>query len=136
MPTFATVDEVALPPAQVYAAILHLANGPLFQGYGPLPGIAEATPPKAARSRWARASVCATPTAACITSASWTWFPTPGRSRSGPARDVLVPHSERIGSVPRSSSKRHTPDVRRPDFGRRDSSKRVADEVGAVQRSR
>lgn len=46
MPIFTTVNDVRMPPPQAYAAILDLANWPLFRGYGPLPGIAEATLPE------------------------------------------------------------------------------------------
>lgn len=46
MPSFTTQTDVTAAPADVFAAILDLRNWPLFRGYGPLPGIVEATVPE------------------------------------------------------------------------------------------
>lgn len=43
MPSFSTTGLLPVPPEAVYAAVLDFRRWPLFRGYGPLPGIAEAT---------------------------------------------------------------------------------------------
>lgn len=43
MPSFTTTRQVAAPPETVFAIVLDLGRWPLFRGYGPLPGIAEAS---------------------------------------------------------------------------------------------
>lgn len=43
MPTFTTGSTVACTPDQAFAFVVDLTRWPLFRGYGPLPGIVEAT---------------------------------------------------------------------------------------------
>lgn len=43
MPTFTTVSEAPASPDATFAFICDLSRWPLFRGYGPLPGIAEAS---------------------------------------------------------------------------------------------
>lgn len=43
MPTFTTESTLPAPPERVFAYIVDLSKWPLFTGYGPLPGIAEAS---------------------------------------------------------------------------------------------
>ena len=45
MATFTTVSTAPCPPAAAFDFICDLARWPLFRGYGPLPGIAEASLP-------------------------------------------------------------------------------------------
>ncbi len=45
MPRFATVSLVPVDPERTFAAIVDLAQWPLFTGYGPLPGILAARLP-------------------------------------------------------------------------------------------
>lgn len=43
MPTFTVESEAPVTPEETFAFICDLTKWPLFRGYGPLPGIAEAT---------------------------------------------------------------------------------------------
>lgn len=43
MPCFTTESHLALSPAAAFAFIVDLAKWPLFSGFGPLPGIVEAS---------------------------------------------------------------------------------------------
>jgi hypothetical protein len=43
MPTFTIESHTPLPPAATFAFICELSRWPLFRGYGPLPGIVEAS---------------------------------------------------------------------------------------------
>jgi len=45
MPSFTTVNRIPVPPADVFAYLVTLSNWPTFTGYGPLPGIVEASLP-------------------------------------------------------------------------------------------
>lgn len=49
MPTFVTESTTPRTPEETFAFICDLAKWPLFRGYGPLPGIAEASLPEGER---------------------------------------------------------------------------------------
>lgn len=43
MPSFTAISKTAAAPAEVFRFIVTLANWPAFRGFGPLPGITEAS---------------------------------------------------------------------------------------------
>lgn len=45
MPSFTTCDEFPYPPSVIFGGIVDLTKWSAFRGYGPLPGIREATLP-------------------------------------------------------------------------------------------
>jgi hypothetical protein len=49
MPSFESTFTAARSPAEIFDLICDLSNWPLFRGYGPLPGIAEARLPEGQR---------------------------------------------------------------------------------------
>ncbi len=61
------------------------------------------------------------------------WKPSSGRPSTGSTGSTTVAGADPSDMFPRRSSNRHTTNVKLPKVGQRDSSKRVSDEVGAVQ---